>query len=175
MAILVDCAFCHSRVRAPDAMAGREAECPKCGVVLSIPPQVEVEAEGRLDAMDVEVAKSPAPAATSPVRDHADGVSDEPWPYRFIDGYSTSAMILGGVFCCLGWAATMMYVGKTARDDTTILMAFIGASVAWLVVFLGIAFNCALVRLCLDAARNLRAIRRRLADGGRPGDAPHYS
>lgn len=169
MAILVDCAFCHSRVRAPDAMAGREAECPKCGVTLTIPPRVDADADY------VEVKAAPTiRSASLPVRDR-DHHSDEPWPYKFIDGYAKVGMILGGLSCFLGWAVSMIFVGQHTRDDGTILLAFLGTAVAWVVVFLGIVFNCALVQLCVDAARNIRAIRRRLADGERPGDASRYS
>jgi predicted RNA-binding Zn-ribbon protein involved in translation (DUF1610 family) len=53
--IQVKCAKCGTRLKAPDALAGKKAKCPGCGAVLEVPAAEE-------EILDAELAE-PAPAA----------------------------------------------------------------------------------------------------------------
>ena len=73
MSIQVTCASCKSQFNAPDSGAGKQAKCPKCGGVISIPVPVPVAAEEVFDAEEESPnqfanddfrAESPAAVAT---------------------------------------------------------------------------------------------------------------
>lgn len=60
MPIPVECPTCHTRLRAPDAAAGAELRCPKCGGPVAVPatPEIEVIEADPGDANDARPSRS---------------------------------------------------------------------------------------------------------------------
>jgi hypothetical protein len=69
MPIAVTCTHCGTRVKAPDAAAGKKLACPKCKVVLVVPPVTGIAATGKKAASEAGVGetargKKPAPRSS---------------------------------------------------------------------------------------------------------------
>jgi hypothetical protein len=91
----------------------------------------------------------------------------EPWYYGFLDRYAKFGLALGGAVCVFGFVgfAVLTVLGAVqaggAGLGAAVLTVLFGLLVL-LLALLALAFLVALLRLAVDAARNLRALRRQL-------------
>ncbi len=88
----------------------------------------------------------------------------EPWYYRFLERYAKVALVLGAVLCVLGFAwlvvAALLAAGQGGAGLVGALLAALFGVPALLLTLLVLVLQLALVLLAVDAARNLRALRR---------------
>ena len=105
-------------------------------------------------------------APALPPEEEAAYVEREPWYYGFLDRYAKLALGLGSVVSVLGfvWFAVACLLGPIqangAGTGAAVLAVLFGLLVL-LAALLALAFQVALIRLAVDAARNLRELRRR--------------
>jgi hypothetical protein len=102
------------------------------------------------------------------------GRAREPWYYRFLEKYALIALWLGVAVCGLGYLvflATSLASAVTMFRLTPffavlmLLLSLVGGTLMLALALLAVVFQVALILLAVDAARNLRELRRKL-----PGD-----
>jgi hypothetical protein len=94
----------------------------------------------------------------------------EPWYYGFLDRYAKFGLALGAAVCVLGFVAftVVTVLGAVQAGGAGLAAAVLAVLFGLLVLLLALlalVFQVALIRLAVDAARNLRELRRRA--GGR--------
>jgi hypothetical protein len=94
MPIQFDCPSCGKKVKAPDNMVGKKAQCPSCKSILVIPEPV-------YDAEEVQAESSPAPALPQRKLLARSG------PFYMVLGYASIAIsvlysVLMGLFLVFG-------------------------------------------------------------------------
>jgi hypothetical protein len=92
-------------------------------------------------------------------------VEREPWYYGFLDRYAKFGLALGAAVCVLGFVcfAVATLLGAARGDGAGLGSAVLAVLFGLLVLFLALlalVFQMALIRLAVDAARNLRALCR---------------
>ncbi|HJZ56426.1 MAG TPA: hypothetical protein VKE74_15785, partial [Gemmataceae bacterium] len=139
MPIPVLCPDCSSRLNAPDAAAGKNVKCPKCGTLMTIPaPQ---PADGG-EVVEADLApepvgpKKPAPASRKPAPVKADVTEDDDDdrprkkardkkgkksgvpPAVLIGGVVACVLLLGGAAFAVYWFALRDRGGETPNANT---------------------------------------------------------
>jgi hypothetical protein len=110
-------------------------------------------------------AEEEAPALPAP--EEGPYVEREPWYYGFLDRYAKFVLGLGGAVCVLGfvWFTVTSLLAASQANGPGVggaVLAVLFGLLVLVVTLLALAFQVALIRLAVDAARNLRALRRKL-------------
>ena len=105
---------------------------------------------GSTSSTNIPIVSEPRDSATPvPAR--------EPWYYGFLDGYGTIIIILGTAqFAFIG----LIFVGNALKsmEKNTEIPGLWGLAISFAILFSSIAAG-ALIRLAVDAARNMRVVR----------------
>jgi hypothetical protein len=91
----------------------------------------------------------------------------EPWYYGFLDRYAKFGLALGAAVCVLGfvWFAVATLLGAVLANGAglgRVVLAVLFGLLVLVLALLALVFQVALILLAVDAARNLRAVRRKL-------------
>jgi serine/threonine protein kinase len=76
--LIVVCSHCQSRNRVPDNLAGKKGKCPKCGVVLTIPPADDAAPSVNAASGTEEAALAAQVAVSSATERDVEGREAEP-------------------------------------------------------------------------------------------------
>lgn len=149
---LATCPYCRGLIVPGAEHAGRTVACPHCARAFHIPKTV---------ATGFDAAHHSRPL---PVR-RAAGPSREPWFYRFIDAYARIWMVLSvlafGLLTLLAayaWALEPPPGLPRVPAWVSVLVPLV-LLVLLVPALLGILLTVAFMRLAVDMARNLRALR----------------
>lgn len=134
-----------NQTQPPPVRRTRRAEDPEQGE-----PERSEQPEWRPPGMDIE-----------PQRFTLSDFSPEPWYYRFLETYAKVVLWLGIVLIACGALWSLISAIRAAEINAslaaiTILFTLMAAGAAVLSLLLAVAF----ILLAVDAARNLREIRR---------------
>lgn len=159
MPVAFSCPSCQAPGSAPDALAGKQARCPKCGAVLLVPadpspPPASPAVQPR--------ALHPGPVKVEPADP---GKPGEPWYYTFVSAYAALSLAAGvcAVGGSLGLLTLMILSGaKDSPEGAAYLFVFVLGPAAAVAVSLlvGMAFMTSVALLAVDTARNVREMRR---------------
>jgi hypothetical protein len=150
---LVTCPHCGGWIESTTDDSGQVLACPHCGGHFR-PPET------------IALGFTPPPARLGTT------LPREPWFYQFIDTYANIWMWLAllttalGILGAAAVALTVRVPAVPSGSESWIKAVFLGAAVVVLVSgLIGILLSVAFMRLAVDIARNLRAIRHRHRDG----------
>lgn len=177
----LSCPHCGGQVVNDRRLANQVVSCPSCRNPFRMPPAAEA---GPFVAEQPPAPAPPPPAPPPPTSTPAASpkaeakrepkpaakahVSSEPWYYLFLEGYARLVLGLGIGLAGLGlFASVLSFVIMIFESDSLLnMLLFFGlllVQVAVLAFFLlGISYVVALVLLLVDAARNLRELRRNM-------------
>jgi hypothetical protein len=145
---MINCPHCGGWIEPSPDHAGHVVACPHCHGPFRVPERIDI---GFVPPPD-------QPRTAAPPR--------EPWFYGFIDVYARVWMGLALLVNVLGVVGAAMVIvsasiqgvpeGKVAWIRGALIVAIVVVSVSGL---LGVILSVAFLRLVVDMARNLRAIR----------------
>jgi hypothetical protein len=109
---------------------------------------------------------------TPPRQEERPGRAQEPWYYGVLEKYAMLALWLGVAVCVLGFltflvnmlafAVAMFKYGNPFVAFFTMILSLVGGALVLALALLAVVFQVALVLLAVDAARNLREVKRKL-------------
>lgn len=170
MSLLIACKSCGAKLRVPDNAEGQSFKCPKCSNAIRVPPT-----KGMPDQDDSE-----EPEEREPENQESLHLDREPWFYGYLEKYAKILQILSYVLAA-GCAilATIWFIAVLVGAISTVkvssgfgVMAIFLAFLGWVLSLVGIAaalllwlVSAAVILLAVDAARNLRAMKKAAAKG----------
>lgn len=167
MSLSIACSSCGAKLRAPDNAAGQSFKCPKCGNFLRAPTATGT------GLPDYDLSKESE--EREPEEQESLRHDREPWFYGYLEKYAKILQILGYVLAA-GSAvlATIWFIAGAISATTVsggfgVMMLFL-TFLGWVLGLAGIAaalllwlVTVAAILLAVDAARNLRDLKKAVA------------
>lgn len=171
-----NCPSCGAAVSAPEEYAGRSTKCRRCNNPIVVPQPVTARLPSRGDPEDVSTksrSEPEEPEELEPVEQEPIRRNREPWFYGYLEKYAKILQILDYVIAA-GCAvlATILFIIAAVRGG--VMAAFL-AFLAWVLALAVIAaalllslVGVAAILLAVDAARNIRAMKKARANTKKP-------
>jgi hypothetical protein len=152
MSFTISCPWCNAGLSVQPAHAGQQVDCPTCQRSMTVPVVAPQAAMPHFEFEDKSMLEPRRP---------------EPWYYGFIEEYVKFVLVLGvGLFVVglafdfyvAAWAIANARSGQFSLP--MVIFGILGGVLYQVLLFCGVVFFVALYLLLVDAARNLREMRR---------------
>lgn len=152
-----ECSMCGVSYDVDDSLAEKAIRCNRC------------KEPGRVSRAKFQPPPAPAPSTPPPppaapapgsgpsVQSRPPANLWDPWYLTFADNAADMALVFGGIGCVLGFILTTVMATDNIPSDRKVLATII-LLLTYGLLFVGLVFAVAMIKVSVDAARSLRRL-----------------